>query len=255
MTDLPPLTLVLCATPRTGSTLLCALLASTGVAGRPESWFRAEDRAEYALDWSVPRDASGRIDSAAYLAAARRAGQTPNGICGLRLQAPTLPEFLAELAALDPRPARDSDRLRRAFGPCRYVWCRRRDDVAQAISRLKAEVSQVWHLDGTEPDRPVARARYDATRIDRFRAEAAAGNALWARWFPDQGIEPFVVDYEDFTEDPPAHVRRLLAWAGIVLPPGTPIAAPNRRMADSESTDWAARYRAERGLGGAPHAI
>ena len=30
------------ATPRTGSTLLCGLLASTGVTGRPESFFRSQ---------------------------------------------------------------------------------------------------------------------------------------------------------------------------------------------------------------------
>ena len=30
---------VVCATPRSGSTLLCALLAGTGVAGNPEEYF------------------------------------------------------------------------------------------------------------------------------------------------------------------------------------------------------------------------
>ena len=30
---------LVCATPRSGSTLLCALLAGTGVAGRPQEFF------------------------------------------------------------------------------------------------------------------------------------------------------------------------------------------------------------------------
>jgi LPS sulfotransferase NodH len=38
-----PSSYLLCGTPRTGSTFLCSLLASTGVAGRPESFFREPD--------------------------------------------------------------------------------------------------------------------------------------------------------------------------------------------------------------------
>ncbi|MGH3680948.1 MAG: Stf0 family sulfotransferase [Natronosporangium sp.] len=34
---------LICATSRTGSTLLCGLLRSTGVAGRPESYVRQPD--------------------------------------------------------------------------------------------------------------------------------------------------------------------------------------------------------------------
>ncbi|HMF66717.1 MAG TPA: Stf0 family sulfotransferase, partial [Phyllobacterium sp.] len=33
---------VICGTPRSGSTLLCDLLESTGIAGRPASYFRSE---------------------------------------------------------------------------------------------------------------------------------------------------------------------------------------------------------------------
>ena len=37
---------LICATPRTGSTLLCGLLASTGVAGNPELYFRVRRSGE-----------------------------------------------------------------------------------------------------------------------------------------------------------------------------------------------------------------
>lgn len=248
----PPLTFVICATPRTGSTLLCALMASTGIAGRPESWYRAEDRADYAADWGVPCDADGHPDARAYLDGAIAAGQSPNGLCGLRVQAATLSDLLAELRTLLGADQTDRALFDAAFGSCHFVWCRRGDDVAQAVSRLKAEVSQVWHLDGTEPDRPAGRATYDPARIDAFRAEAVQGNATWADWFAAEGIRPTVFDYETFTQDPPGHVRALIAAAGLALPPGTTIAAPNRRMADRESAEWIARYRADRGLAPAP---
>lgn len=239
----PSRSLILCATPRTGSTLLCALLAASGRAGRPESWYRAEDRAEYQAAWGV---ASG--DAAAFLAAAIRAGSDGTGCFGLRIQAATLPALLAELRGLfGDLP--DRTLLKRAFGPCSFVYIRRRDDVAQAVSRLKAEVSQVWHLDGSEGP-PLASASYDSNRLDAFRTEAATGNALWEDWFAQTGIRPERLVYEDFSAEPEKTVRGLLNRLGIALPRGRDLAVPNRRMADAESRAWAARYRAERGLPG-----
>lgn len=237
----PARTVIVCATPRTGSTLLCALLAASGTGGRPESWYRAEDRAEYEADWRVaPGDAAG------FLAGAIQAGSDASGTFGLRVQAPSLQPMLAELRSL-LGDLRDLALLERAFGPCRFIHIRRKDGVAQAVSRLKAEVSQVWHLDGTETA-PRSEASYDAARLDRFRAEAEAGNAAWEAWFTATGITPERLVYEEFSAAPAEVVRRLLDRFGLSPAPGTAISAPNRRMADATSAAWAARYRAERGL-------
>jgi LPS sulfotransferase NodH len=244
----PPLTFVICATPRTGSTLLCALLAATGVAGRPESFYRAEDRAEWAEEWGVTCDSCGSPDPASYLQAAIRAGQSENGVCGIRIQAATLPVFMDELRSLFPDTGDDGALFAKAFGPCHFIWCRRGDDVAQSISRLKAEVSQIWHLDGTEPKIPQGRAIYDAARIDAFRAEIAEGNARWVHWFAANAIAPVILDYETFAKDPKHHAHALLAAAGLALDTDTALTVANRRMANAESAIWAERYRAERGL-------
>lgn len=63
---------VLCATPRSGSTLLCSLLHSSGVAGHPESWFRLPNRPEFAADWGICAP-DGSFDWSTYLAAAIKA--------------------------------------------------------------------------------------------------------------------------------------------------------------------------------------
>jgi len=39
---------LICGTPRTGSTLLCDLLPSSEIAGRPESYFRLTDEQAFA---------------------------------------------------------------------------------------------------------------------------------------------------------------------------------------------------------------
>jgi len=241
--SLPPLTIVICATPRTGSTLLCALLEASGVAGRPESWFRAEDRADYARDWGIAPADDSAPDAGTYRAAAIRAGQSANGIFGLRIQAATLPSLMAEIGAA---PGSARARFGEVFGPCRFLHIRRQDEVAQAVSRLKAEVSQIWHLDGHQPDRPAGYPEYDAARIDAFIAEAAAGNRLWEEWFGREHVTPLRLDYESFSADPQTHVRRILR--GLDLPDDMPLEVANRRMADATSRDWAARYRRARGL-------
>lgn len=140
----PVRSLVICTTPRSGSTLLCALLRASGVAGWPESWYRAEDRAEYLQDWGIETDSP-----AAYLTGVLGAGRGANGVFGIRVQAVSRQPMLRELAqALGP--ADDRTLLHRAFGPCTFLHVFRRNSVAQAVSRLKAKASQIWHLDGSE---------------------------------------------------------------------------------------------------------
>ena len=97
-------TLILSATPRSGSTLLCSLLESSGVAGRPESWYRREDRAWYADDWALPRDANGNWSAQDYLQAVKTHARSANGIVALRVMWETLNELLDELGGLFPAP-------------------------------------------------------------------------------------------------------------------------------------------------------
>ena len=63
----------ICATPRTGSTLLCELLTSTQVAGVPESYFRSPDEPSWAERFGL-RGAS--LDYRAFVQSAKEVGST-----------------------------------------------------------------------------------------------------------------------------------------------------------------------------------
>ncbi len=76
---------LICGPPRTGSTLLCRLLQSTGVAGVPESYFRLPDEQLWAGRWQLARDLDGSFDYGGYLRAAIAAGRTSNGVFGARV--------------------------------------------------------------------------------------------------------------------------------------------------------------------------
>jgi trehalose 2-sulfotransferase len=75
---------LICATPRTGSSLLCGLLDSTGVAGHPESWFRRQDEREFAVRWGIADPPDGAFGDADYFLAAAAAGSTANGVFAAR---------------------------------------------------------------------------------------------------------------------------------------------------------------------------
>ncbi len=226
--------LILCATPRSGSTLLCTLLRSSGVAGWPESWFRPVDMADYAEEWGLeagfaPQD---------YLAAAWQAGRSANGVFGLRLMWDHLPALAECLGQVRVDPAG----LAQAFGPCSYVLLTRKDLVAQAVSRHKAEVSGTWHLGIEEAAHP-RKPTYDHGAIASYIAEAEADQAAWQAWFATHGVEPLVLTYEGLSAAPEASARSVLRHMGV--PETGPLYAANRKMADAVSDQWAARFRSE----------
>jgi trehalose 2-sulfotransferase len=136
---------LICATPRSGSTLLCGLLESSGVAGHPASYFNREGLNGYADDWRIARPRDGQIDEA-FVRAALTAGKTSNGVFGGRIMAETLPELISGLAAAASRPAvTDVDLLSAQLGRLRFVHLRRRDVVAQAVSWAKSLQTHFWH--------------------------------------------------------------------------------------------------------------
>lgn len=231
---------MICATPRSGSTLLCSLLRSSGVAGQPESWFRMQDRADWARDWGIGQD----YDWDAYLRAALVAGTGPNGVFGLRLMWNKLGELVTDLGGA---PSADQAALlARTFGPLSFVHLSRGDPVAQAVSRHRAEASGIWHLGIEEAEHP-ATPHYEGARIGEYLREVAGENAAWKRWFAANGIAPLQLVYEDLAANPVGTAARVLDHLGLTT--ATTLKSPVRRMADATSADWAARYRAEAGPG------
>nr|WP_216365009.1 MULTISPECIES: Stf0 family sulfotransferase [unclassified Roseobacter] len=184
---------VICTSPRSGSTLLCKLLAATGISGKPESYFHtpsADDWAK-ALDLTLTDAASEQEALAEIFEAVRAKGRGNTSIFGLRLQRHSVDYFLQKLAQLHPGHTTDLPRFEAAFGRAAFIHLTRMDKVEQAVSYLKAEQTGLWHQapDGTELERisPPAPPQYDAAaiqeRYDRFQAfvtDGAAGSRLRA---------------------------------------------------------------------------
>jgi LPS sulfotransferase NodH len=241
----PPSYLV-CATERSGSTLLCELLAGTGVAGTPEEYFEclsATGRARQPREY-FPADADPEILALlaplqaplpavrweARLADARRRGTTPNGVFGAKMMWAYLPDFLAH------------GNPEQQLGPLRWLHVERRDTLAQAISLWRAVQTAQWRAEDRDSEvEPVFHAGAIAHLKGRLEEHAAA----WREWFAGRGIEPLEIVYEEFAQEPQPAICGVLDHIGVPTAGVHVPEPPTRRQSDSRSQEWVDRFRDE----------
>lgn len=252
MTDTPQ-AYVLCSNPRSGTTLLCNMLAQTGVAGRPDSFFRVQNLPDWCADWGItgPIDPDSADFTESYFAAMRVEGQGATPMFGLRLMGPDLQFVCTWLNRRHPGLPDDKTRFAAAFGPLKFIHLSRADKLAEAVSYLKAEQTGLWHShpDGTvlEELPPTAPPGYDAAALPRRMAELQDLEDAWHAWFSSTGITPLRLNYETLAAAPQDTLAQVLGYIGqdptlaLQITPGT------RKLADATSADWIARYRTEHG--------
>lgn len=235
---------VICATPRTGSSLLCGLLDSSGVAGHPESYFRQPGEQEYAARWGIVSSSDGTFSYADYVRAAMAEGTTGNGVFAARIMWGTLDELVGKLGPLYPEMAGapDLELLNLVFGRTRFVYLRRGDVLAQAVSLLRAEQTEVWHHTPGERREPVREPRFDFGRIEELIGEIEDGNLGWQRWFGSAGIQPCLVRYEELEAAPVEITLGVLGFLGLELAPGRQVVVRHKRLADEINAQWIDSY-------------
>src|ERR1700733_3209765 len=178
----PPDAYLLCSTPRTGSTLLCGLLASTEVAGRPASYFRAPDVLGYARRWGLAVERDGPVHYPDFVRAAVVAGSTANGVFGARVMWGTMADIVGNLRGADAASvASDLAVLERFLGRTRFVHLRREDELAQAVSWARAEQTGYWQ-DGDSVGAGRA-PRFDYAMVDGYLALIREHTSSWCEWF------------------------------------------------------------------------
>jgi LPS sulfotransferase NodH len=265
----PTRSYLVCATPRSGSTLLCETLEQTGVAGRPREFFEAlketgVPRRPREYFWGLrspevirllPPDAQlnreaervptwDREDYARHLDASLREGTTANGIFGAKLMWSYFDDFL-ELARGIPRfgGMGDGSLLNAAFPDLRYVFVSRSDKVRQAVSLWRALQTWVWRKgEGGEPP-PAQRAVYSFDAIDHLLDQLRRHEDAWRGFFFRIGQQPLQLFYEDVAGDLDGSVGRVLDLIGVERPASNePLRTPTSRQSDELSDSWVQNY-------------
>lgn len=239
---------IICATPRSGSTLLCDLLTDTDKAGCPNSFFSDDFFTEWANKFNLSVDSwSGENEfDHSYLDAVINKGKGNSSVFGMRLMCESVLSLSERLKSFYPESKTDYYRFQSAFGNIKYIHLSREDKVAQAVSRLRAEQSGLWHIhsDMTERERlktghsPV----YDFNKLSAFINQLEENDLAWSNWFIQQGIEPLHISYEELSTNPHVTLKSILSYIGIEFNIGSSITPRTARMANEESNEWIARY-------------
>jgi trehalose 2-sulfotransferase len=270
---MPMLSYLVCATPRSGSTLLCELLERTGVAGHPEEYFEAlrhsgvprrpheyfnperhaniiERLAFREMPDGIMRRANPLWDPAnygRYLDWALEQGTTDNGVFGAKLMWGYLGDFADLLRSIEgmadlPLPAL----LARAFPGLRYIQITREDKVRQAVSLWKAVQTQAWRQEDPERTAPIGEPVFSFRAINYLVRLLTAHDASWDAYFLGLGQPPQLkLTYEELAADPEPVVHRVLEHLGIPAPERLEVGAPRLSVqADELSEDWVRRVHA-----------
>ncbi|MEM7563085.1 MAG: Stf0 family sulfotransferase [Pseudomonadota bacterium] len=241
---------IICATPRSGTTLLTDLLSDTGVAGCPDSFFRVPSFPAWADYLGVSRDSwpNETAFDRAYLEAVRQAGRAKTTIFGMRLMEESRDDLCAGLAQLYPGVVGDKALLLAAFGAVDFIHLVRQDKLAQAISLSRAEQSGLWHVDsdGAERERlaPAKTAVFNFEELARNIEDYKQQEASWVGWFADEQIQPLKITYEDLSQDPIEVVRVILEQLDLDPGAANKLKPRTKKLADAESLEWARRFNA-----------
>lgn len=241
----PSASYVICATPRTGSYLLCDALDATGVAGHPTEHLSGTYQGHWQSVW-------GTNEYADYLAQVFTIGTTPNGVFGTKLHRHQLDHFLRQLTGeRDVEPRRARPIIEEVLPRPRWIYLSRRDALAQAISYTRSMQTEIWWDADTDPapsapPRPAA-ARFDFAQIEAYARRLRTWDRRWRSWFEQAGITPLHLTYEQLTHDLSGIRRKVLDYLDLELPPDLPEpVARVRRQADERSVRWTGRFEALR---------
>ncbi|MBV9802189.1 MAG: hypothetical protein JO130_03330 [Solirubrobacterales bacterium] len=251
---------LVCAVPRSGSTLLCEMLRDTGVAGQPLEHFETlrssslpRQPRQYFEEAGLPRIADLLAPSQpgapsneppeAWRTRIRSEGLGGNRVWGGKLMWGHTEDLIARARALPGLAGADLERvLHVLLDDPQLVFVTRRDKAAQAVSLWRALQTQSWRAE----DAPKAAAPvYDFAAVDHLVRQLESDERAWKAWFARTGKAPFVVTYDQLEAAPAETVATVLHALGL---PEAVVSVPRlSRQRDELSEAWIERYRLERG--------
>jgi LPS sulfotransferase NodH len=266
----PTRSYLVCATPRSGSTLLCHLLDQTGVAGRPEEYFEALrhsgrprqpeeyfDRERHAniverLAFREMPDADTTSEPSPlwdphrydrYLDWALQEGTTSNGVFGAKLMWGYFGDFVELLRGI---PALGGysvpELLSRVFPDLHYVQITREDKVRQAVSLWKAVQTQAWRSRPGDAGRPKVEPQFSFRAINYLVRLLTAHDASWDAYFLGLGHQPLKLTYEELAAGPQDTIERVLGHLGLDPVERAVLEGPRLQVqADALSEEWVRR--------------
>jgi trehalose 2-sulfotransferase len=240
----PKLSYTIWFSQRTGSTLLCKALESTGVAGKPNEWLYAPDAKDFLEYFGVKN--YEELQKHLW-----ELGSTPNGICGVKFSfyQPYFSKILELFSNFPDSPKRGCSRAEiwnHAFPNSQHIFMTRRNKVRLAVSWWKAIKTQEWRRDAYQVPTVVDLTNaYSFEAINHLLCECTLREAGIQEFFSETNIVPLSIFYEDFINEYDRTVKTVLNFLEIDSSP-LDITPPHYvRLADEISEIWVERFRNE----------
>ncbi len=216
-------TVIIAATPRSGSTFLCLQLWGTGVCGAPWEYFGFN--LEMPPMWDRLKPKSHRD----YLSKVMERRTSSNGVFSMKIHFHQLERLHKE----------SPDVIDQIVNTASFIYIERSDSIAQAISLAKALQNGNWSSLG----RSTKTVNYDGGFIEQCLAGIRSQCESWERWFEENAIVPVRVVYEEMIVNPRTELQRLIRELEIDKShPDTVLLPALVRQRDTVSSEWEARY-------------
>ena len=236
----PKTSYAILATPRSGSTYLCDLLSTTQIAGYPIEHLRLANQ-ELALNCN--------FDYLRLLYNLMQHRVTKNDVFGTKL----ISHFLFQLRQAKPK-------FKNIFKAIdKYILLIRKDKVAQAVSLVLAQKTNVWHIHKNisqdNPNYLKYQTALEGIKLDERLFLEVKQKHQFIRQQENRlrnilkvnQIEPLKIIYEEIVENPTAEITKALNWLEVSLPSNLTIETDSniKRMPSELSQTIVRRYRQE----------
>lgn len=185
--------LVICSTPRCGSTFLGDCLFGTGKLGVPNEYFNFHTHLK---EWQTRLKTEDLIKIISEIISRRT---SPNGVFTFKAHSDHFDFLLKNI------------RVSEHFPNLKFVSIERKDALGQAISYYKASNSLQWASDQEKK----FEVNFNMQEIDKFFNSIEMKKAYWNKFFHYYQIEPMKIIYEEFCEDPIYFVKQIGKFIGL----------------------------------------
>jgi len=212
---------LIASTPRCGSHFLGHMLGATGQCGVPLEYLNKLNKKYWAL-----RFGTDRMDDLFPRIVQHRTSE--NGTFTLKAHWKQFHPFIDKL-----------DSLTRGLGVEKTIWILRRDQLAQAISKVIAAQTGVWISGAT----PTGTPRYDYDAIVRSAEANRRSNLYWrAHLAPFSKADCLTLIYEDIVSD-----ATILDEVSVFLDLDAQLrpAPRTRKQGDMTNSEWRDRFMRE----------
>lgn len=257
----PTVSLLICTTPRSGSTYFANTLRGAGCFGVPEEWLHPYNYEPVLQKKGFSADVSART----LIECLWESATTESGVFAIKTMWDRFEVFLKkareEYERADILRGGIPDRLdwpsvKDYFPSSRIILLTRKDRVGQAISYIRAHQTGIWHrIEGTHEgieqtsttEFPEQRQRnyFDPAFIklimDNFRWQEES----WRKLFWLERIKPLEIEYECFLQNKDGVIRQVAELMGLPVDAVNNVQEPpNKPIRDSLNKFWRSLFAA-----------